>query len=35
MEDKNKELVNYFFQIMGDERFLTVLEKYANGEGYG
>lgn len=35
MEDKNKELVNYFFQIMGDERFLTVLEKYANGDGYG
>lgn len=35
IEDKNKELVNYFFQIMGDERFLTVLEKYANGEGYG
>ena len=34
-KNKNKELVKYFFQMMGDERFLTVLEKYAGGEGYG
>jgi hypothetical protein len=35
MMDKKKTLVNYYFQVMGDERFLTILEKYANGEGYG
>ncbi|WP_406589695.1 ribonuclease toxin immunity protein CdiI [Bacillus atrophaeus] len=35
MDNKNKDLINYFFQIMGDERFLRILEKFSNGEGYG
>ncbi|YCA45505.1 ribonuclease toxin immunity protein CdiI [Bacillus sp. JZ8] len=35
MEYKNKELVNYFFQVIGDERFFKVLEKYVGGEEYG
>ncbi|MCY9163931.1 ribonuclease toxin immunity protein CdiI [Bacillus atrophaeus] len=35
MDNKNKDLINYFFQVMGDERFLRILEKFSNGEGYG
>lgn len=35
MEDKKRELFIYYFKIMGDERFLRILEKYSNGEGYG
>ncbi|QBG55004.1 hypothetical protein D2M30_0653 [Bacillus amyloliquefaciens] len=35
MDNKSKDLINYFFQVMGDERFLRILEKFSNGEGYG
>ncbi|MEW4283050.1 ribonuclease toxin immunity protein CdiI [Priestia koreensis] len=35
MEDKNKKLVNYYFQVLGDYRFLKALEKLSGGEGYG
>lgn len=32
---KNVELVKYYYTIMGDEKFLTILDNYANGDGYG
>ncbi|MDQ0928541.1 hypothetical protein QFZ25_002601 [Bacillus atrophaeus] len=35
MDNKIKELINYFFKVMGDERFIQILEKFSNGEGYG
>jgi hypothetical protein len=35
MDNKNKELINYFFKVMGDEQFIRILEKFSNGEGYG
>ncbi|MFI8623181.1 ribonuclease toxin immunity protein CdiI [Bacillus altitudinis] len=35
MKNKNKELVKYFFQVMGDERFLTIMDKFSKKEGYG
>ncbi|MBO1625275.1 ribonuclease toxin immunity protein CdiI [Bacillus arachidis] len=35
MENKKKKLIKYFYQVMGDERFLEVLKGYSNGEGYG
>lgn len=39
MKDKDTrrstDLVKYYYTVMGDEKFLTVLNHYANGEGYG
>ncbi len=35
MDNKNKELINYFFKVIGDERFIRILENFSNGEGYG
>ncbi|MFC9658402.1 ribonuclease toxin immunity protein CdiI [Bacillus subtilis] len=35
MDNKNKELINYFFKVMGDERFIRILEKFSIEEGYG
>ena len=32
---RNKDLVKYYYIVMRDERFLKVLNHYANGEGYG
>lgn len=34
-DEKKKALVKYYYQAMGDERFLKVLNKYANEQGYG
>jgi hypothetical protein len=36
-EDKSKikELLNLYYWVIGDERFLSVLDKYSNCEGFG
>lgn len=36
-EDKSKikELLNLYYWVIGDERFLSVLDKYSNCKGFG
>ncbi|MFM9278476.1 ribonuclease toxin immunity protein CdiI [Paenibacillus jiagnxiensis] len=34
--EKNKKLIlDYYYKVLGDARFLTILESYSKGEGYG
>lgn len=34
-KSKIKELLNLYYWVIGDDRFISILEKYSEGEGFG